>query len=157
MPLVWKEEDVPSEARNDQSATSDSSSSSSTSDEDDDYQIKYRIRKPPSDNKTEQSSIPSRKQTNRSHKKSKDVFVNYNSSTILDEPALEDSITIAQDISPMDEDRLLKDVIENNDNDSIFASLDIAQDKPNETHPIEENEDPSNEQESTTQESSDDQ
>jgi hypothetical protein len=75
---------------------------------------------------------------------------------MLDEPSLEDSITIAQDISPMDEDRLLQDVIENNDNDSIFASLDITHDKPMETNPIEEIVDASNDQLSTTQDSTDD-
>jgi len=35
-----------------------------------------------------------------------------------------------EDINPIDEDRILKDVIENNDNESIFASLDIPQNKP---------------------------
>ena len=150
IPQTWKKESDHSEASN-------SSSISSSSDEEEDYQIKYRTQKSPSDNKTEKSSISSHKQTDRSHKKTKEVFINYNPSTILDEPSMDDSITIAQDISPTDEDRLLMDVIENNDNESIFASLDIAQDKPNETHPVEESEGPSNEQVSTTQDSTDDQ
>jgi len=44
----------------------------------------------------------------------------------------------------MDEDQILKDVIENNDNESIFASLDIAQDKPIETNSNDEDENISN-------------
>ncbi|CAF2926649.1 unnamed protein product [Rotaria sp. Silwood2] len=35
-------------------------------------------------------------------------------------------------VSMNDDDRILKDVIENNDNEFIFAPLDINQDKPNE-------------------------
>jgi hypothetical protein len=151
MPLAWRKENITTETRRNQSSTS---SSTSDEEDDDDYEIKYRIRKSAS-NKTEKSSIPSRKQTRNSHKKSNDIFINYNPSAILDEPSLEDSITMTQDISPMDEDRLLKDVIENNDNDSIFASLDIAQDKPMEINPIEEIEDASNDQLSTNQDSSD--
>jgi len=150
MPLAWKNENVPTETRKDESSTS-----SSTSDDDSDYNIKYRTRSSVS-KKTEKSTIQSHKQPNKSHKKSNDVFINYNPSAMLDEPSLEDSITIAQDISPMDEDRLLQDVIENNDNDSIFASLDITHDKPMETNPIEEIVDASNDRLSTTQDSTDD-
>jgi hypothetical protein len=109
-------------------------------------------------NQTEKSLNKSRQHTNKSHKKTKDIIINYNPSAILNEPTLEDSLTIAEDISPMDEDRLLKDVIEHNDNESIFASLDIAQDKPMETNSNDEIQEMSNDEIDPVpnQESSDD-
>ena len=103
----------------------ETSTVSSTSD--DDFRIKIRTRKSLL-NETEKSATKSSKHKSHSHK-TNDITINYNPTTILNETSLEDSLTIAQDISPMDEDRILKDVIENNDNESIFASLDIAQDK----------------------------
>jgi len=110
------------------------STTSSTSDDNDDYNIKIRTRKS-SLNKTEKPPYKLRKHTNdKTHKKTKDIIINYNPSTGLDEPSLDDSLSIAEDITPMDEDRLLKDVIENNDNESLFASLDITQDKQMETN-----------------------
>ena len=138
------------------SKTTEISTTSSTSD--DDFRIKYRTRKTVS-NKTEKSSIKLRNHTTtKSHKKN-DVVINYNSSTMLDQASLDDdSLTIPEDISPMDEDRILKDVIENNDNESIFASLDIIQDKPMENNSNHDMDDISNDriESSPIQESDDD-
>ncbi|CAF4369707.1 unnamed protein product, partial [Rotaria sp. Silwood2] len=136
----------------------ETSTTSSTSDDDEDFNIKIRTQKSIL-NKTERSTIKSRKNTNRSHKKH-DIIINYNLSStipnessldeppsdkpIIEEPPLKDSLAIAEEISPMDEDQILKDVIENNDNESIFASLDIAQDKPMETNPNDNIEEASN-------------
>ncbi len=111
-----------------------STTSSTSDDNDDDFNIKIRTRKSLL-NKPEKSPNKLRKHTNNnSHKKTNDIIINYNPSAVLDEPSLDDSLSITEDISPMDEDRILKDVIENNDNESIFASLDITQDKPMETN-----------------------
>lgn len=74
------------------------------------------------------------------------MIINYNLSSptpvnesssdepIVQEATLANSLTIAEATSPTEEDPILKDVIENNDNDSVFASLDIPQDKSMETN-----------------------
>ncbi|CAF3208709.1 unnamed protein product [Rotaria socialis] len=124
--------------RNSTSAHDDSESSTS----DDDFTIKVRTEKC-SSNRTEKSPTKSHKREKRSHKKH-DVIINYNLTTApneasldetsIQEPIAEDSLTIVDDMSPIDEDPILKDVIDNNDNDSIFGSLDIAQDKLRKQH-----------------------
>lgn len=161
MPPAWKN-NQPNRSTIDHESSKKSndneiSTTSSTSEEEEDYNIKTRTRSSLR-NQTEKSSNKSRQHTNKSHKKTKDIIINYNPSAILNEPTLEDSLTIAEDISPMDEDRLLKDVIENNDNESIFASLDIAQDKPMETNSNDEIQEMSNDEIDPVpnQESSDD-
>ncbi|CAF3656265.1 unnamed protein product [Rotaria sordida] len=139
-----------------------STTTSSSDDDDDDFNIKTRTRKSLL-NKTERSPIKLRKHANRSHKKH-DIIINYNlSSTIenessLDEPILKDSLAITQEITPMDEDQILKDVIENNDNESIFTSLDITPDKQMETNLNDDIEDPLNNEidSSSTQDSTHD-
>jgi len=152
MPPAWKHSTDKAKDNNNEISTT-----SSTSDDDDDYNIKYRTRKS-SLNKTEKSLNKSDKHTNNKfHKKTNDIIINYNPSTILDEPSLDNSLTIDENITPMDEDRILKDVIENNNNESIFVSLDITQDKPIETNSNDEVEDLSNDaiDQLPTQESSD--
>ncbi|CAF4811388.1 unnamed protein product, partial [Rotaria socialis] len=96
-----------------------------------------------SSNRTEKSPTKSHKREKRSHKKH-DVIINYNLTTApnevsldetsIQEPIADDSLTIVDDMSPIDEDPILKDVIDNNDNDSIFGSLDIVQDKLRKQH-----------------------
>jgi hypothetical protein len=170
MPLAWKNkvsnsQRITESSSSDESQTKQNSNSSKKANEisttsstsDDDFRIRLRTRKSLSTNKTEKSSNKSRKQTTNSRKKN-DVIINYNPSSILEQASLDDSITIADDISPMDEDRILKDVIDNNDNESIFASLDINQDKPMEMNSNHDMEDLSNDriQSSPTQLSEDD-
>ena len=172
MPLAWK-----NKVSNSQRITSSSSSdenqikkksdsnsskkaneiSTTSSTSDDDFRIRVRTRKSLSSNRTEKSLNKSRKQTTNSRKKN-DVIINYNPSSILEQSTLDDSMSIADDISLMDEDRILKDVIDNNDNESIFGSLDIAQDKPMEINSNHDMEDLSNDriQSSPTQLSEDD-
>jgi hypothetical protein len=108
---------------------------SSTSD--DDYNIKIRRGKLPLNKTNEESPIKLRRHiaTSNNHiNKTNNVIINYNSSTIINDPSLEDSLSIVDDLVPMDEDQMLKDVIENNDNESIFASLDITHEKITETN-----------------------
>jgi hypothetical protein len=153
MPSAWKNTTKSSNS-DDCHLVSSSSSNSATSD--DDFRIKFRTRKPVS-NKTEKSPIKLRKHTTNSHK-TKDVIINYNLSTISHQSSIDDSLTHAEDISPMDEDRILKDVIQNKDNDSVFGSIDVAPDKTTKNNSNHDNEDLSNDkiQLSSSEESSDD-
>ena len=125
MPPAWK----------DHQHSTNASSSSSSSDEEEDYNIKYRTRK--SLKKTDKSSNQSAISKNSLRKKSKDIFINYNIPSVTDEVSLADSLTIAEDIGPIDDDGTLQELIENNDHQSIFDSLVAAQDKPTEPVPTE--------------------
>ncbi|CAF2903117.1 unnamed protein product [Rotaria sp. Silwood2] len=69
----------------------------------------------------------------------KNIDVTFNSYCSINVPVFSDSKTwsvtyvgVNNLVSMNDDDRILKDVIENNDNEFIFAPLDINQDKPNE-------------------------
>ena len=106
------------------------STTSSTSD--DDFTIKIRTQKSLT-KKNERSPIELRKRQKKSHR-SRNIIINHNPSTILNESSVNDSLTIVEDINPIDEDPILQDVIENKDNETIFGSLDIPQDKQMETN-----------------------
>ena len=121
MPLAWRNEH---------------DSSDSSSDDNEDYNIKYRTRKS-SLKKGEKSSTLNSTPKDHTRKKSKDIFINYNIPANVDEPLLEDSLTIAEEMGPIDEDGVLQELIENHDNESLFESLVIEHDKPTETNPME--------------------
>lgn len=105
------------------------SSSSDETDDDDEFNIKIRTRSTSSINKTEKCSTKTSNSTKKSsHKKTNDIFINYNSSPILDEQSNDDSSTMDQDISPVEQ--VPKNIKENKNNESVFSSLNITQDKP---------------------------
>lgn len=145
MPLAW---------RPNQHESNDSSSSS----DDEDYNIKYRTRNSLL-KKGEKSSTPNATIKDQTRKKGKDIFINYNIPTNVDEPLLEDALTMAEEMGPIDEDGVLQELIENHDNESLFDSLVIQPDKTNETDPIRLEADIPNEpiEQLSTEDSSDDQ
>lgn len=126
MPPAWKN----------RPQSSDTSSLSSSSDDEEDFNIKYRTRKSPS-KKTDKSFTQCPSPKTFSRKKSKDIFINYNIPPAVDEASLEDSLTIAEVIGPIDDEGTLQELIDNNDNECIFDSLVTPQDKPMETIPTE--------------------
>jgi hypothetical protein len=90
-----------------------------TIDDNDDFTIKLHSRR---SNKTDIS--PS-----KFFKHPQDGIIN----TITTESSLIENLTIVEDVAAMDEEQNFKDMMENNDNESLLASLNITNDRTLET------------------------